>query len=96
MWTMWNIDQNLFRNIALDSSASLNDPAIIARDIVNRFVPQTLHTTTDYDLATTVFKGDVPQNYYDNMQWDLNWSSVNYQVVLLLQHIFRMPEFQLK
>lgn len=64
--------------------------------MVDRFVPKTLHTTADYALATQVFKGDVPQNYYDNMQWNLQWGSVPYQVVLLLQHIFRMPEFQLK
>jgi uncharacterized protein (DUF1800 family) len=96
MWTMWNIDQELFRNIALDSSLSMNDPDVIARDIIDRFVPKSLYTASDYALATTVFKGDVPENYYTNMQWDLNWGSVPYQVILLLQHIFRMPEFQLK
>lgn len=96
MWSMWNIDQEIYRNIALDTSASTNDPAIISRDIIDRFLPQSLYTASDYAIATTVFKGDVPQNYYDNMQWDLNWGSVPYQVVLLLQHIFRMPEFQLK
>jgi uncharacterized protein (DUF1800 family) len=96
MWTMWNIDQELFRNIALDNSASLNDPAVIARDIVDRLVPQSLYTASDYALATTVFKGDVPENYYTTMQWNLNWGSVPFQVILLLQHIFRMPEFQLK
>ncbi|MDP5100169.1 MAG: DUF1800 domain-containing protein [Nonlabens sp.] len=96
MWTTWNLDQELFRSIALDSSTSTNDVGIIARDIVDRFVPKSLHTTTDYALATQVFKGDVPQNYFDTNQWNLQWNSVPYQVVLLLQHIFRMPEFQLK
>jgi uncharacterized protein (DUF1800 family) len=96
MWTMWNIDQELFRTIALDASLSMNDPDAIARDIIDRFVSKSLYTASDYALATTVFKGDVPENYYTNMQWDLNWGSVPYQVILLLQHIFRMPEFQLK
>lgn len=96
MWTTWNLNQELFRNIALDSSASNDNVAVIARDIVDRFVPKTLHTTTDYALATQVFKGDVPQNYFDTNQWNLQWGSVPYQVALLLQHIFRMPEFQLK
>jgi len=94
--TAWNLNEELFRNIALDSSASTNDVSIIARDIVDRFVPKSLHTTTDYALATQVFKGDVPQNYFDTNQWNLQWNSVPFQVVLLLQHIFRMPEFQLK
>lgn len=96
MWTTWNLNESLFRNIALDSSNSTNDVAQIARDIVDRFVPKSLYTTTDYALATQVFKGDVPQNYFDTNQWNLQWNSVPYQVVLLLQHIFRMPEFQLK
>lgn len=96
MWTTWNLDPELFRNFAVSVASSTNDPAIIAQEIVDRFVPKTLHTVADYALATSVFKGDVPQNYYDNMQWDLNWGSVPYQVVLLMQHIFRMPEYQLK
>jgi len=97
MWTKWNLDPELFRNMALEQlPATTTDPALVAQKIVDRFVPKTLFTASDYVLATTVFKGDVPQNYYDNNQWDLNWGSVPYQVVLLLQHIFRMPEFQLK
>ncbi|MBF4985552.1 DUF1800 domain-containing protein [Nonlabens mediterrranea] len=96
MWTTWNLDQELFRNLVISIASSNNDPAIIAQEMVDRFVPKTLHTTADYALATQVFKGDVPQNYYDSMQWNLQWGSVPYQVVLLLQHIFRMPEFQLK
>ncbi len=96
MWTMWNIDQELFRTIALDASLSMNDPDAIARDIIDRFVSKSLYTASDYALATTVFKGDVPENYYTNMQWYLNCGSVPYQVILLLQHIFRTPEFQLK
>ncbi|MGJ8683140.1 MAG: DUF1800 domain-containing protein [Nonlabens sp.] len=96
MWTTWNLNEELFRNLAISIASSTNDPAIIAQEIVDRFVPKALHTAADYALATQVFKGDVPQNYYDTMQWNLNWGSVPYQVVLLMQHIFRMPEFQLK
>lgn len=96
MWTTWNLNQELFRDLAISVASATNDPAIIAQEIVDRFVPKTLYTTTDYSLATTVFKGDVPQNYYDNLQWNLQWGSVPYQVALLLQHIFRTPEFQLK
>ncbi|GAL74076.1 probable signal peptide protein [Nonlabens ulvanivorans] len=73
MWTSWNLDQELFRNLVISIASSNNDPAVIAQEMVDRFVPKTLHTTADYALATQVFKGDVPQNYYDNMQWNLQW-----------------------
>lgn len=92
----WNLNREFFRDIALDSSSSTNDVAIIARDIVDRFIPKSLYTTTDYALATQVFKGEVPQNYFDTNQWNLQWNTVPDQVALLLRHIFRLPEFQLK
>ncbi|WP_167342915.1 DUF1800 family protein [Nonlabens sp. SY33080] len=96
MWQVWNDDPEHYRNLALDIATSNTDPAIIARDIVDRFVPQSLHTNTDYTLATQVFKGDVPENYFTSGQWNLQWGSAPWQTLLLIQHIFRMPEFQLK
>jgi uncharacterized protein (DUF1800 family) len=91
----WNMDEELFRNIALDSSASVDDVDQIARDIVNRFVSKPLFMESDYELAVQVFKGDVPDNYFEDGIWNVNWGTVPYQVAQLLKHIFRMPEFQL-
>ncbi|AZQ43030.1 DUF1800 domain-containing protein [Nonlabens ponticola] len=96
MWMTWDRDKELLRNIALANSDSIDDVEQITRDVVNRFLPDTLFTQSDYELAATTFKGDVPQNYFDERQWNLNWSSVPYQMTLLLRHLFRMPEFQLK
>ncbi len=73
-----------------------NDPYYITQVLVDHFVPKQLYTITDYDIATDIFKWDVPQNYYDNGTWNLDWSTAPYQVTLLLNHIARMPEFQLK
>jgi uncharacterized protein (DUF1800 family) len=95
MWAAWQMDEELLRNIALDSSESIDDVDQIARDIVNRFVSRPLFTESDYELAVQVFKGDVPGNYFQDRIWNINWNSVPYQVILLLRHIFRMPEFQL-
>ena len=73
-----------------------NDPAYITQVLVDHLVPKELHTSSDYEIATEVLKWDVPQNYYDTGQWNLDWSSAPFQVSLLLKHIARMPEFQLK
>ena len=54
-----------------------------------------LDTAEAYERATIVLKWEVPQNYYDNGWWNLDWETIPIQVVFLLQHIARLPEFQL-
>ncbi len=88
--------QYTFVDLARELTNDSIDPAFIARTLVDYFVPKNLYTEMDYETATVVFKADVPQNYYDDMTWNLSWSSAPDQVALLLRHIFRIPEFQLK
>lgn len=95
-WPMWNEDEQQFREFARDLTINSADPAIITRAIVDFFLSKPLYTDTDYDIATTVFRWEVPENYYDDGTWNLDWDSAAYQVLLLMHHIFRMPEFQLK
>jgi hypothetical protein len=83
-------------DLARELSNDSNDPAFIAEVMVNHFVPKNLHTASDYVTATNILKWEVPQNYYDDGIWNLNWSTAPLQVSLLLKHIARMPEFQLK
>jgi len=85
-----------FVDLARELTNDSIDPAFIARTMVDYFVPKNLYTETDYETATVVFKADVPQNYYDDGTWNLSWGSAPNQVYLLLKHIFRIPEFQLK
>lgn len=83
-------------DLARDLSNDSNDPVFITQVIVDHFVSKTLHTLTDYDIATDIFKWEIPQNYYDDGTWNLSWTEAPYQCLLLLVHICRMPEFQLK
>ena len=53
-----------------------------------------MHTLAIYDRATVVFKGEIPQNYYDDGTWNLFWDTVPAQVGVLLDYISRIPEFQ--
>ena len=41
-------------------------------------------------------KWEIPQNYYDDGLWNLDWEEAPYQVFLLLSHLATIPEFQLK
>ena len=83
---------DLVRDLTNDS----NDPEYITQVMVNYFMAQGLHTANDYAVATDIFKWEVPQNYYDEGIWNLNWSEAPLQCLLLLRHIVTMPEFQLK
>ena len=83
-------------DLARDLTNDSNDPEYITQVLVDHFVPKGLHTLSDYDTATDIFKWEIPQNYYDDGSWNLSWSTAPLQVSLLLKHIARMPEFQLK
>ena len=83
-------------DLAKELTNDSNDPAYITQVLVDHFMTKELHTTSDYDDATDILKWEVPQNYYDEGLWNLDWSSAPLQVALLLKHIATMPEFQLK
>ncbi|HFE38150.1 MAG TPA: DUF1800 family protein, partial [Gammaproteobacteria bacterium] len=82
---------NLAKTLTNDS----NDPIFISQIIVDQFIPKGLQTSEAYERAAVIFKWEVPQNYYDSGDWNLNWEYVEAQVALLLRHISRQPDFQL-
>ena len=93
-------DREKLRQFAKDiSGASEKDVAIVARKLTDHFIPKGLENATDYNQATTVLKGQVPQFYFDTNSWDLNFQYQTYgvpeQVWNLLRWIVRRPEFQL-
>ncbi len=97
LWILYNAGlQNSFVNFAKDLTNDSNDPYFITQVLIDHFVAKELFTTTDYDVATDIFKWEVPQNYYDDGTWNLDWPDAWYQVLLLLKHIATIPEFQLK
>ncbi len=93
---IFNEHEFTLTDLARDLTNDSNDPEFITRVLIDHFVSKELHTPEDYITATDIFKWDVPQNYYDDGSWNLSWSTATYQVALLLKHIARMPEFQLK
>lgn len=84
-----------FRSFAKDLSGDATDPALIARAIVDFFMPNGFQTEADYERATLIFKGEVPQNYYDRGLWNLDWDSAPFQVGNLIYRLSRYPEFQM-
>jgi uncharacterized protein (DUF1800 family) len=83
------------RNLAINLSApEINDPDKITRVLtlhfIGREISQPLH-----DAALLYFKGDIPQNYFEDKTWNLNWNEAPFQVANLLGYLVKLPEFQL-
>jgi len=98
-----------FRDLAVaavgTADSNTSNPEVVVQAIVNKFTPKGLLTTQDFENAMSVFKvEDVPEIYYSpdhvtggTSQWMLSISpQVPNQVYLLLIHLSRQPEFQLK
>ncbi len=98
-----------YRTLAMDAvgpaDSNTSNPEIVVTALVNKFLPKGLLTQQDFDNAMSVFKiEDVPENYYGSDYypgglglWMLSVSpEVPQQVFLLLMHLSRQPEFQLK
>ncbi len=98
-----------FRTLAMDAvgpaDSNTSNPETVVTAIVDKFLPKGLLTQQDFDNAMSVFKiEDVPENYYGSDYitgglglWMLAVSpEVPQQVFLLLMHISRQPEFQLR
>ncbi len=102
-------NQEQFRTLAMNAvgmgDSNTSNPETVVRALVNKFTPLGLLTDQDFENAMSVFKiEDVPEEYYGSDYipgglglWMLSVSpEVPQQVFLLLMHLSRQPEFQLK
>jgi uncharacterized protein (DUF1800 family) len=94
-WAVHNNSESTYPDFAKALTEDSNSPEVIARAIVDYFIPRGLLTEEAYDNATDALKWEIPSNYYDTGEWNLNWDSASWQIVILLRHIGRLPEFQL-
>jgi len=98
-----------FRDLAVaavgPANSNTSNPEIVVRALVNKFTPKGLLTDADFERAMDAFKiDDVPEEYYSpdyypggTSQWMLQISAETpTQVYILLRHLSREPEFQLK
>ncbi len=96
LWWTWENDKENLRDLAVNLTSNSNNPEEITTIIVDHILPKGLQTDLDYEIATDIFKDEVPQNYFDDNSWNLQWDTAPYQVLVLLFHIISLPEFQLK
>lgn len=82
------------RSLAQNLTSNSNDPALVTERLVHFFTGQKLDATQQF-AATGAFKSGIPQNYFDDGSWNLDWDEAPYQCANLLYFLVRMPEFQL-
>ncbi|OWY19984.1 DUF1800 domain-containing protein [Sphingobacteriales bacterium UPWRP_1] len=81
----------LAKNLTNDS----NDPAVVTAALVDFLLPKGMETPAEYETATDVFKGSIPQNYFDEGLWNLDWAEARDQIRNLLLFLVKQPSFQL-
>jgi uncharacterized protein (DUF1800 family) len=81
--------------LAKTLSGNSSDAEEVTYAIVDHFIPNGLNQAEAYDRAITVFKWEIPQNYFDDGSWNLDWAEVPIQMAFLLQYVAHLPEFQL-
>jgi len=97
-YTLWGANENTEATwvlLAKNLSGNSNNAAVVTQSIVDFLLPKGLLNATEYESATTVFKASIPENYFQEGLWNLDWDTVPYQMMLLLQHLVKQPVFQL-
>ena len=69
-----------------------NDVEYVVRSVVDLFLVSGLRSLTDYDHFITVFKGDIPENYFEQGLWNLDWGSTKWQLWNLINAFKRSPD----
>ena len=93
--------QEQFRSFGIQATgingSTESDPDIVARAIIDKFLPKGLLTEEDYTIAITVFREPYEDNnVYETGTWNMMLDDADSQVYLLLVHLVKQPEFQLK
>lgn len=76
--------------------SSNNDVKVICREVVDFMMINGLQIQQDYDLALIAFKADVPDVYFEDGTWSLDYPGVENQLKALLDYLFNLPEYQLQ
>jgi uncharacterized protein (DUF1800 family) len=74
-----------------------NDPYVITKRVIDFLISKELQSEQDYENGVMAFKWEVPENYFEDGSWNLDWDQeiVGAQIAFLMRYISRLPEFQL-
>lgn len=82
------------RTLAKTLTNDSKDPVVISAALVDFFSGQTLDPIYA-QAAVDYFKAGIPEGYFTDGTWNLNWDEVPDQIINLLKYLARLPEYQL-
>ena len=90
-------DKDQFRSLLKEMVGQNNDnPEIIVRTVKEYMFCNYQILDDELNDAISIFKGDIPDNYFDGGGWSIEDSTVPKQFYDLLRFFVTLPEFQLK
>jgi uncharacterized protein (DUF1800 family) len=95
IFSLYNDAPEFLRAFAKQLSEDSTDPFYITRVISDHMLAKGFVNDIEYDRATSVFKSEVPENYFEDGTWNLDWDIAPAQVALLINYLVRQPAFQL-
>ncbi len=95
IYILYTQNPQVLVNFVKELTDNSNDPDFIVHQVVDHFTGKGLQTEGEYQRAVEVFKSEVPENYFEDGSWNLDWDHVDAMVALLLVHIIKLPEHQL-
>ena len=72
-----------------------NDVTFVAHTLADYFLVKPLNSPSDYDKLVIAFKGDIPQNYFDQGLWNLDWDYVQWQFYNMMETLKTLPDINL-
>ena len=82
------------RTIAKTLTNNSKDPAVITAALTEFYLRQELDAVQQ-QAAVLYFKSSIPENYFTNGTWNLDWDEAPGQIINLLIFLAKLPEFQL-
>lgn len=83
------------RNLAKYLTNNSKDPEAITRALIEFFCGIPLDDI-HFAAAVDAFKSGIPEGYYTDGSWNLDWDEAPHQILQMLQYLARQPEFQLQ
>ena len=95
--TLFTFNPQLLDNLRVLAKSLTNNskkPDEITAALVEFITGQTLDPIY-LNAAVGYFKAGVPQNYFDDGSWNLDWDVAPEQIINLIKYLVKLPEYQL-
>ncbi len=86
--------RNKLVQLAIDLSGTINDEVVIVQSLAKHFISHELDEE-HLEAALDYFKGEIPENYFQDDSWNLYYDEAPDQIINLMYYLMRLPEYQL-